>query len=61
MVCKKLTSKIYHEMFFRFFAALLICPISLCDATAFVKSYQKNVDGVTFLLNKGVMKIKTCR
>ena len=41
---------------------LMLIFIALSQpATASVKSYKKDADGVSFLLNKGIMKIKICR
>lgn len=42
-------------------AILLVIAATTCNAWASVSSYTKDADGVTFLLDKGVMKIKVCR
>ncbi|MEO6327710.1 MAG: TIM-barrel domain-containing protein [Ginsengibacter sp.] len=40
---------------------LFICFTSYQPASASVKSYKKDADGVSFILDKGIMKIKICK
>jgi alpha-D-xyloside xylohydrolase len=45
----------------RFFIALVLATCAMMGVTnAAVKSYRKDAEGVTFSLDKGVMKIKLC-
>src|SRR5690349_11054660 len=43
------------------FLILLICLGIFCSATASIKSYKREADGITFLLDKGSMKVKVCK
>ena len=52
--CKNLYMKIFS-------ALLLMCFASFQFASASVKSYKKDPDGVTFILDKGIMKVKICK
>ncbi len=42
-------------------AILMLVFISVNPVSAKIKSYKKDADGVTFVLDKGAMKIKICR
>jgi len=52
--CKNLHMKIFSVL-------LLICFTSFQFAGASVKSYKKDTDGVTCILDKGIMKVKICK
>src|SRR4051812_29036403 len=39
----------------------LLCLFIFYPAKASVKSYKKEADGVSFLLDKGLMKVKICK
>ena len=52
--CKNLYMKIFSVL-------LLICFTSFQFAGASVKSYKKDTDGVTCILDKGIMKVKICK
>lgn len=43
-----------------FLLAFLACTIALTDAAAPVSSFRKDADGVTFILDKGLIKVKVC-
>jgi alpha-D-xyloside xylohydrolase len=55
------TVKVYTRMFCNLFFIMLTCFTSLQAANASVKSYKKDADGVTFSLDKGIMKVKICK
>jgi len=39
----------------------IILVTSIQSANASVKSYKKEADGVTFILDRGIMKVKICK
>src|SRR5258706_1285778 len=43
------------------FSLVFILVTSILSANASVKSYKKEEDGVTFILDKGIMKVKICK
>ena len=41
-------------------SAIIICSSTLYTTEASIKSYTKDSDGITFTLDKGLMRIKIC-
>jgi alpha-D-xyloside xylohydrolase len=53
--------KAYAPIVSSLFIMVLTCLSSFQRVSASVKSYQKDRDGVSFLLDKGIMKVKICK
>src|SRR5436190_20669945 len=60
MLKKELLQKIYVLLFTRLSFILITC-MSTNHVKALVKSFKKDADGVTCILDKGVMKVKICK
>src|SRR5438128_7023810 len=57
MVVPKRFLKLHRQVLF---SILFFCA-NFYLVSASVKSYKKDVDGVTFILDKGIMKVKICK
>src|SRR5258706_16465030 len=58
MSIRNLALKVYTSILF---SLVFILATSIQRANASVKSYKKGADGVTFILDKGIMKVKICK
>src|SRR5258706_12122355 len=58
MSIRNLALKVYTSILF---SLVFILVTSIQIANASVKSYKKEADGVTFILDKGIMKVKICK